>query len=101
MVHATEEPFAQAILDLTSARMVRGRVVLIGDAAFIPRPHTAASTSKAAANALALTETLEGAGTDAEIARALDDWEVPQLRLGQMLYRQGSQAGDQLLFRSL
>ena len=41
-------------LDLAVPRMVSGRVRLIGDAAFIPRPHTAVSTSKAAANAVAL-----------------------------------------------
>jgi 2-polyprenyl-6-methoxyphenol hydroxylase-like FAD-dependent oxidoreductase len=100
MVQATEEPFAQAILDLTSERMVYGRVVLIGDAAFIPRPHTAASTSKAAANALELAEALEGVQNDAELAGALAAWEIPQLRLGQILYRQGSQAGDELLFHT-
>jgi 2-polyprenyl-6-methoxyphenol hydroxylase-like FAD-dependent oxidoreductase len=100
MVHATEEPFAQAILDLTSEQMVYGRVVLIGDAAFIPRPHTAASTSKAAANALGLAEALEGVRNDAELAGALAAWEIPQLRLGQILYRQGAQAGDELLFHT-
>jgi 2-polyprenyl-6-methoxyphenol hydroxylase-like FAD-dependent oxidoreductase len=34
------------------------RIGVVGDAAFIPRPHTAASTSKAAANAIALGEAL-------------------------------------------
>ncbi len=47
VVEATSQPFAQAIRDLASDHMVASRVVIIGDAAAIPRPHTAASTSKA------------------------------------------------------
>jgi 2-polyprenyl-6-methoxyphenol hydroxylase-like FAD-dependent oxidoreductase len=99
VVEATEEPFAQAIVDLTSEHMVYGRVVLIGDAAFVPRPHTAASTSKAAANALELASAFENTH-DAAIGDVLGAWEGPQLRLGQMLYRQGSRIGDQLLFHN-
>ncbi len=99
MVRATAEPFAQAILDLTSERMVHDRIVLIGDAAFIPRPHTAASTSKAAANALAIGEELAGK-TTSEIDEALARWEQPQLQLGRYLYRQGSQTGNYLLFHT-
>jgi 2-polyprenyl-6-methoxyphenol hydroxylase-like FAD-dependent oxidoreductase len=59
VVEATTQPFAQAIRDLASDHMVAGHVVIIGDAAAIPRPHTAASTSKAAANALALADELQ------------------------------------------
>jgi 2-polyprenyl-6-methoxyphenol hydroxylase-like FAD-dependent oxidoreductase len=43
---ATREPFAQPILDLAVPRMRQDRIAIVGDAAFIPRPHTAASTSK-------------------------------------------------------
>lgn len=96
VVQATKEPFAQAIRDLTVDSMVKGRVILLGDAAFIPRPHTAASTSKAAANALALAEALEAYLED--IDQALAHWEPQQLVLGNYLYQQGSRAGDFLLF---
>ncbi len=95
-VKATEQPFAQAIRDLAIDRMVKGRVILLGDAAFIPRPHTAASTSKAAANALALADAL--AGNPDDIDRALAQWEPAQLALGRHLHRQGTRAGDHLLF---
>ena len=98
MVHATDEPFAQGILDLVSERMVHDRVILLGDAAFIPRPHTAAGTSKAAADALALGEALEGVNDGERLAQALGDWERSQLQLGRNLYRQGSRIGDQLMF---
>ena len=101
VVRATPEPFAQAILDLTSPRMVYDRVVLVGDAAFIPRPHTAASTAKAAVNALALGEALKDAKRTDEIDRALKIWEPAQLRLGRYLYRTGSDVGNRLMFRSI
>ena len=57
-VLATKEPFVQPIYDLSVPRMVFGRVCLLGDAAFVPRPHTAASTSKAVTNAITLAEAI-------------------------------------------
>jgi 2-polyprenyl-6-methoxyphenol hydroxylase-like FAD-dependent oxidoreductase len=96
VVHATREPFVQAIRDLTVETMVKGRVILLGDAAFIPRPHTAASTSKAAANALTLSDALRA---DDDIDRALARWQPSQLRLGRALYASGSETGNFLLFR--
>lgn len=96
MVEATDQPFAQAIRDLASDHMVAGRVVLLGDAASIPRPHTAASTSKAAANALALADALQGLPDD--VPAALSRWEPAQVALGRMLRRQGIEAGNFLLF---
>jgi 2-polyprenyl-6-methoxyphenol hydroxylase-like FAD-dependent oxidoreductase len=73
------------------------RVIIIGDAAAIPRPHTAASTSKAAANALALIDELQPSPND--IAVALARWEPDQVALGKYLRQQGTQIGDYLLFR--
>ena len=99
VVQATDAPFAQAIRDLTVDSMVKGRVILLGDAAFIPRPHTAASTSKAAANALALAEALEMFPGDVDAA--LERWQPQQIMLGHYLYEQGSRAGDSLLFHRL
>jgi 2-polyprenyl-6-methoxyphenol hydroxylase-like FAD-dependent oxidoreductase len=96
VVQATTQPFAQAIRDLASDHMVVGRVVIIGDAAAIPRPHTAASTSKAAANALALADALQASPND--LPAALARWEPPQVALGKYLRQQGSQIGDYLLF---
>lgn len=100
MVQATTEPFAQAILDLVSQHMVNKRIILVGDAAFIPRPHTAASTSKAAANALALGECLTNAKTPDEIDQALAAWEPAQIKLGHYLHQQGTETGNYLLFHA-
>jgi 2-polyprenyl-6-methoxyphenol hydroxylase-like FAD-dependent oxidoreductase len=96
VVETTRQPFAQAIRDLASDHMVAGCVVIIGDAAAIPRPHTAASTSKAAANALALADELQASPND--VSAALARWEPPQVALGKYLRQQGSQIGDYLLF---
>ena len=96
VVEATTQPFAQAIRDLALDHIVNGRVVIIGDAAAIPRPHTAASTSKAAANALALAAELKAFPDD--IPAALARWEPGQVALGKQLRQQGSRIGDYLLF---
>ncbi|MDO3521461.1 FAD binding domain-containing protein [Ralstonia pseudosolanacearum] len=97
IVEATAQPFAQAIRDLASDHMVSGRVVILGDAASIPRPHTAASTSKAAANALALADALQALPDD--VPAALSRWEPEQIALGKALRRQGMEAGNYLLFQ--
>ncbi|WP_267221393.1 FAD binding domain-containing protein [Dyella silvae] len=96
MVEATAEPFAQAIRDLAADHLVSGRVVLLGDAAAIPRPHTAASTAKAAANALQLADALKASPDD--IQGALARWEPAQVALGKALRRQGTETGNYLLF---
>ncbi|CAB3929406.1 FAD binding domain-containing protein [Achromobacter insolitus] len=96
IVEATPQPFAQAIRDLASDQMVNGRVVILGDAAAIPRPHTAASTSKAASNALDLADALSNSPDD--IDSALRQWEPRQIMLGKALRRQGTDTGNYLLF---
>ncbi len=40
----TPEPFIQSIFDVVVPRMAFGRVCLLGDAAFVLRPHAAAAT---------------------------------------------------------
>jgi 2-polyprenyl-6-methoxyphenol hydroxylase-like FAD-dependent oxidoreductase len=96
VVQVTREPFVQAIRDLAVDRMTAGRVVILGDAASIPRPHTAASTLKAAANALALADALQAHPDD--IDGALAQWEPGQVAFGKHLMRQGIEAGKVLLF---
>lgn len=50
--------FVQAIYDLESNVMGRGRVAIIGDAAFVARPHCGAGVSKAAEDAASLATAL-------------------------------------------
>jgi 2-polyprenyl-6-methoxyphenol hydroxylase-like FAD-dependent oxidoreductase len=96
LVMATNEPFVQTIHDLAVPKMAFGRVCLSGDAAFVVRPHTAASTAKAAANALALAECLTA--TRGDVEESLRRWEPDQLALGQRLRDYGRQLGDRSQF---
>ena len=64
MVLTTKHPFIQTVVDVEVPRMVFGRVCLIGDAAFSARPHAAAGTAKAAADAWSLSCLAAGAVGD-------------------------------------
>jgi 2-polyprenyl-6-methoxyphenol hydroxylase-like FAD-dependent oxidoreductase len=65
-----EQPFFQAIYDLASARLVFGRVALLGDAAFVARPHVGAGVTKAALDAACLATAIGGHGGDLDAALA-------------------------------
>jgi 2-polyprenyl-6-methoxyphenol hydroxylase-like FAD-dependent oxidoreductase len=91
LIAATREPFVQAILDLGVPNMVFDRIALVGDAAFIPRPHTAASVSKAAQNAISLADAL--VENDHNVLKALQAWELGQLTLGMQLWKRGRDLG--------
>ena len=95
LVRATKEPFVQAILDLECPQMAFGRIALAGDASFIVRPHTAASTSKGVANAFALAEQLAD-GTD--VPGALNSWERSELVRGRQLIDVGQRLGNKSQF---
>ena len=53
-----DDMFYQAIYDLSSDRMASERVALVGDAAFVARPHCGAGVSKAASDSVALMRAL-------------------------------------------
>jgi 2-polyprenyl-6-methoxyphenol hydroxylase-like FAD-dependent oxidoreductase len=53
-----DEPVLQPIYDLETPRMAFGRVALIGDAAFVARPHVGAGVAKAADDASVLADAL-------------------------------------------
>jgi 2-polyprenyl-6-methoxyphenol hydroxylase-like FAD-dependent oxidoreductase len=66
IVALIDEPILQPIYDIESPRLAFGRVAIIGDAAFVARPHVAAGVSKAADDATALAAALDG--DDVEVA---------------------------------
>jgi len=92
----TEEPFVQPINDVVVPRMAFGRACLVGDAAFVARPHAAAGTAKAAADGWTLAEALEAARGD--VPAALARWEPGQLKLGRGLVARVRDAGDRSQF---
>lgn len=95
LIHATESPFLQIIQDYRAPRLVFGRAVLLGDAAFVARPHTGAGASKAAANAVALAQRLgEAEGT---IDGALAQWEAVEWPSGIRLSDFGINLGRQIM----
>jgi 2-polyprenyl-6-methoxyphenol hydroxylase-like FAD-dependent oxidoreductase len=76
LVRLVDEPLLQPIYDLACPRMAFGRVAIVGDAAFVARPHVGAGVSKAAADAAALAEALEGTG---DVEAALQSFEAKRL----------------------
>lgn len=70
LTEATVAPFFQPIFDLASPRVVAGRVALLGDAAFVARPHGGVGVTKAALNAAWLADALAAAPGDIDAALA-------------------------------
>ncbi|WP_345651514.1 FAD binding domain-containing protein [Streptomyces siamensis] len=93
LVEHTREPFLQAILDARVTRMRNDRLLLTGDAAFVVRPHTAASAEKAAADAITLFHALRQAQSADAALRA---WEQLRLAEGAAIYGQGVGLGHRL-----
>ncbi len=70
VIELTAQPFFQAIFDLESPRMAVGRAALLGDAAFVARPHVGMGVTKAALDAECLADALAQTGDiDAALAR--------------------------------
>ena len=90
-VRLTKSPFFQPIYDLESPRMVFGRCVILGDAAFVARPHVAVGVTKAAADALALQRAL--LSSPDEIEAALAAFEGPRLAVGKRFVNRGRELG--------
>ncbi len=59
VVAAAQQPLVQAISDLETPQLVFGRVAILGDAAFIARPHVAGGITKAALDAAQLVASLK------------------------------------------
>ncbi|HXD44993.1 MAG TPA: FAD-dependent monooxygenase [Pseudolabrys sp.] len=76
VVRLIAEPLLQPIYDLESPRMAAGRVAVVGDAAFVARPHVGAGVAKAADDAAALAEALEKEG---DVAAGLKRFEAARL----------------------
>jgi 2,6-dihydroxypyridine 3-monooxygenase len=90
-VRACEEPFAQAIFDMCADRFVHGRIALMGDAAAVARPHVAAGTAKACADAWALRDHLERGGSPDS---ALHAWDAQQVELARTVAARSRRMGD-------
>jgi 2-polyprenyl-6-methoxyphenol hydroxylase-like FAD-dependent oxidoreductase len=91
-----EQPFLQPIYDLESAAMAFGRAALIGDAAFVVRPHVGAGIVKAIADAAALAAALD---EHTEVATGLRAFEAQRIGEGRKFVAQARRLGSHLRYR--
>lgn len=86
-VSKTQQPFIQAITDHISPRnnLLDGKVLLVGDALAGFRPHTAASTSQAAFDALTMGSWMKGEITVEEYSQQIMEYATKLQKHGVML----------------
>jgi 2-polyprenyl-6-methoxyphenol hydroxylase-like FAD-dependent oxidoreductase len=92
-IFARTQPFFQPIYDLESPQIVFGRVALLGDAAFVARPHVGAGTTKAAIDAASLADAIREAD---DIDAALALYQQRQLVFGRDMVALGRKNGAYL-----
>jgi 2-polyprenyl-6-methoxyphenol hydroxylase-like FAD-dependent oxidoreductase len=92
VIRMIDEPILQPIYDLESPRMAFGRVAIVGDAAFVARPHVAAGVAKAADDAAVLVEAL----AHDEVAPALRRFEAKRLPVGRRIIERARHLGAYL-----
>lgn len=97
-VAAEGTPFVHAIFDYAPPRMVKGRVALLGDAAFVARPHTAMGVAKAAGDAFALRDALQA---HENIEAALAVYQAARVPVGQAIVAYGQRLGRSLPFAEI
>jgi 2-polyprenyl-6-methoxyphenol hydroxylase-like FAD-dependent oxidoreductase len=93
LVALAAQPFFQAIFDMESPCVARGRVVLLGDAAFVARPHVGMGTTKAALDARYLAEAI---AAEDDINAALDRYDRAVRRFGTRVVARGRWLGAHL-----
>ena len=91
------QPIFHPIYELQSPRLVFGRVALLGDAAFVARPHGGAGVTKAALDAAALADALAAAG---DVDEGLARYDRDQRRLGNWIVARGRHLGGYVSARS-
>jgi 2-polyprenyl-6-methoxyphenol hydroxylase-like FAD-dependent oxidoreductase len=79
LVEKVQQPMFQAIYDLEVPRLAFGRIALLGDAAFVVRPHCGMGVTKAAGDALQLAMSL---ASHTDIADALLEYESHRIKFG-------------------
>jgi len=93
VVRLAPQPFLQPIFDVETARMAVGRVALIGDAAYLARPHVAAGVTKAAEDAMALAAALT---SHTDVAAALLAFERARIPENRRIIARGRELGGYL-----
>jgi 2-polyprenyl-6-methoxyphenol hydroxylase-like FAD-dependent oxidoreductase len=94
LVTLAPQPILQPIYDLESPQISFGRVALIGDAAFVARPHVGTGVTKAALDAQSLADAL--AATPCDLEEALMRYERERRPPGHRLVARGRYLGGYL-----
>src|SRR5262249_22772831 len=98
IVRLIDEPILQPIYDLATPLMAFGRVAILGDAAFVARPHVAAGVAKAADDASALVAALE---ETSDVEAALRKFEAARLPVGHRIIQRARHLGAYLQARQV
>jgi 2-polyprenyl-6-methoxyphenol hydroxylase-like FAD-dependent oxidoreductase len=97
LVHRTKQIILQPIFDLESSRIVFGRVALLGDAAFVARPHVATGVMKAALDAQSLADAI----ADGDLGAGLARYDTERCRFGRWLVERGRHIGRAIEARDM
>jgi len=90
ILEKTTSPFLQAIYDVRSEQIVFGRVALMGDAAFVGRPHVGMGVTKAGDEAIVIAKHISNLGATPEALKAYGD---ERLKLGQQVVARAQYLG--------
>jgi 2-polyprenyl-6-methoxyphenol hydroxylase-like FAD-dependent oxidoreductase len=93
VIAAEEAPFIQAICDYVTPAMASHRIALLGDAAFVVRPHTAMGVSKAAGDALSLNTCLQ---ISRDLPEAMKRYNAERWPVGREIAAYGQRLGHTL-----
>ncbi len=91
VLRSIKNAFFTPIYDLASPSMIFGRAVLIGDAAFVGRPHVGMGVTKGAADAKGLADALAGSGDD--IDAGLSAFNKKRKPIGDRVVARGRELG--------
>jgi 2-polyprenyl-6-methoxyphenol hydroxylase-like FAD-dependent oxidoreductase len=94
LLHKSAQPILQAIYDLESPQLAFGRVVLVGDAAFVARPHVGTGVTKAALDAHELADALT---ESADLSAAMARYDQERRAFGTWLVARGRHLGNHLV----
>lgn len=97
VLEKTAQPFLQPIYDCSSSAIAFGRVALMGDAAFVARPHVGMGVTKAAEDAMALTDLIALHGATPQ---ALQAFEQQRLLPAQAVVQRARALGDYMQAQS-
>ena len=90
ILEETPSPFLQAIYDVRSEQIVFGRIALMGDAAFVGRPHVGMGVTKAGDEAMVIARHIAQLGAS---PAALEAYSNERLKLGQQVVARAQYLG--------